>query len=1037
MTTKTLTGVYFATYDLTSPVTTLSIATSGYLSAGVTAAATGTYTLVNHGQIRGNGYAVSLAGKGVVTNAGTIDDASTTIGAGVALVDGGSVANTAGALIEGYGGVLLGTSASTLTNDGEILGYGKYGVELKGGGLVVNGSASDTQALIRGVSGVVAYLPVTLRNFGTVAGEGTVGVGALLASGGSVVNGAAGDHVATMAGYGFGLGVAGLPGTVTNYGTVRANGTAGIAITLMQGGVVTNGSTADTSAVIEGHVAIGIGGQAGTVRNFGAVHGGAGITGTPFGVLLGAGGLVTNGSTIDTSATIDGLLAVSAKTLATVDNFGVVGDGHSWFGVAFYAGGTLVNGSAGDTSALIQGYSGVITGAGSAISATNFGTIRGNGGGGPFAAHPGLYVSGGGRVTNGATSDVSALIEGRFGVYAITDAFTVSNFGSILGTAQGVALKVGGVVTNGSAGDTAALIRGAIYGVYLGGPSATVTNFGTILGNAAGWGVRDFSPGAVTNGSATDSKALMKGLIGLDLRAAHTAAKNWGTISGSNSSASRAANVGYKDVLTNEAGALITGPLGASIGYLSTLSNFGTIRGLTGPSVQFAYANGRLNAEAGSVFDGVVLGPGTVDAVSGVTTMTGLGASGKVIGVGTIDLNGGSSQFSPGASLAVAKIAVAGAKTSVEVSTKLTDSKVWSQSDGTLTVDSGQQMTFAGSGDSFAGTLTGAGKIAFMAGSDAFANVHLSATTMVVNGASITLSGAVDLSTTLTVASPSVVVAAGGATLSGGGTLTLSNSSSNLVTGATATATLTNFDKILGAGQLGGGSMSLTNGSGGVIDGDDSHQLVIAAGTGTTANAGLIENTGAGGTLIAGPIANTGVLAVTAGTLDVTGAVSGAGVVHIGGGTADFGFTFAENVTFTGAAGVLELSRSQTYTGAVTGFSKTGTTSFDLLDIASATASASYSGTTASGILTVTDGAHTAKIHLVGDYTSSIFTVSSDGHGGTKVVDPTAPASHATPLLPLVAALAAFSSRKGIMAGASSPDVGPAVGVGLLTPRPA
>src|SRR4029077_1948201 len=42
----------------------------------------------------------------------------------------------------------------------------------------------------------------------------------------------------------------------------------------------------------------------------------------------------------------------------------------------------------------------------------------------------------------------------------------------------------------------------------------------------------------------------------------------------------------------------------------------------------------------------------------------------------------------------------------------------------------------------------------------------------------------------------------------------------------------------------------------------------------------------------------------------------------------------------------------------------------------------------AGGTLTVSDGTHTAKITLLGDYSLSTFTPSSDGHGGTSVVDP-------------------------------------------------
>jgi hypothetical protein len=46
------------------------------------------------------------------------------------------------------------------------------------------------------------------------------------------------------------------------------------------------------------------------------------------------------------------------------------------------------------------------------------------------------------------------------------------------------------------------------------------------------------------------------------------------------------------------------------------------------------------------------------------------------------------------------------------------------------------------------------------------------------------------------------------------------------------------------------------------------------------------------------------------------------------------------------------------------------------------------SGATASGVLTVKEGAQTQSFTLVGSYTTSNFSVTSDGHGGTLITDP-------------------------------------------------
>ena len=60
------------------------------------------------------------------------------------------------------------------------------------------------------------------------------------------------------------------------------------------------------------------------------------------------------------------------------------------------------------------------------------------------------------------------------------------------------------------------------------------------------------------------------------------------------------------------------------------------------------------------------------------------------------------------------------------------------------------------------------------------------------------------------------------------------------------------------------------------------------------------------------------------------------------------------------------------------------------------------SGTAKGGVLTVSDGTHTALIDLKGDYLGATFTAASDGHGGTVV-------TATTPGLPaFVAAMAAM-----------------------------
>jgi hypothetical protein len=133
-------------------------------------------------------------------------------------------------------------------------------------------------------------------------------------------------------------------------------------------------------------------------------------------------------------------------------------------------------------------------------------------------------------------------------------------------------------------------------------------------------------------------------------------------------------------------------------------------------------------------------------------------------------------------------------------------------------------------------------------------------------------------------------------------------------------------------------------------------------------------------------------------------------VVIGSGGVADFAGAFSQNVAFTAGGGTLELANSQGFAGVISGFSKTGGTSLDLGDIGfvSGTTKATYSGTKTSGILTVTDGTHTAKLHLTGNYLASTWTLTSDGHGGTTVTDPT-PQTAAAPTA-LLSAMAGFTA---------------------------
>ncbi|MGI9169497.1 MAG: hypothetical protein ACR2FH_04875 [Caulobacteraceae bacterium] len=227
----------------------------------------------------------------------------------------------------------------------------------------------------------------------------------------------------------------------------------------------------------------------------------------------------------------------------------------------------------------------------------------------------------------------------------------------------------------------------------------------------------------------------------------------------------------------------------------------------------------------------------------------------------------------------------------------------------------------------------------------------------------------------------------GNTTLTGGGTV---ECMATTITGTAKAVVLTNVDNtITGYGAVGNGALTLINQANGVIDANlDGLTLTIDTGAKTITNAGLIEATVGGSGVIESAIRNSGTLeALGGGTLTFNGAVSGSGTALVSGGTLDFTSSFNQNVIFSGTGSVLELAQSQAYGGVLHGFSKSGGATLDLTDIGFVdSGEATYSGTTTSGVLTVSDGTHTALIAFKGDYLNAVFNASSDGHGGTNIV---------------------------------------------------
>jgi hypothetical protein len=112
-------------------------------------------------------------------------------------------------------------------------------------------------------------------------------------------------------------------------------------------------------------------------------------------------------------------------------------------------------------------------------------------------------------------------------------------------------------------------------------------------------------------------------------------------------------------------------------------------------------------------------------------------------------------------------------------------------------------------------------------------------------------------------------------------------------------------------------------------------------------------------------------------------------VIVADGSTAEIIGGSGESVTFAGTTGALKLDDAVAFTGQISGLS--GSDALDLADVRfGANTEATFLGNAEGGTLTVTDGTNTANVALVGDYLSSNWDLSSDGSGGTIVVDPVA-----------------------------------------------
>jgi autotransporter passenger strand-loop-strand repeat protein len=170
-------------------------------------------------------------------------------------------------------------------------------------------------------------------------------------------------------------------------------------------------------------------------------------------------------------------------------------------------------------------------------------------------------------------------------------------------------------------------------------------------------------------------------------------------------------------------------------------------------------------------------------------------------------------------------------------------------------------------------------------------------------------------------------------------------------------------------------------------------------GVGYVVSSGLTLEVAAGGIANGATINSGGLETVLSGGIASATTLSG-GTLEVQSG----GSTGSGPITFTNAGGDLQLDDSQHFHGLIAGFaSPSGVTEeIDLRDIVfgkKTKVSFKEDKNHLSGTLTVTDGTQTASLTLLGQYSTGNFSLSSDGHGGTIVTDPSLVGSAGHPVL--------------------------------------
>ena len=792
-----------------------------------------------------------------------------------------------------------------------------------------------------------------------------------------------------------------ITSTVTVGGLTDASSTATLEI---NGGTLNaDGAASITNLILTG-TNNGSGGGAGTLQGSGTVDITNTLTSSGFAEMGGSGTTILDvgsaGSTLDfgLSCTLEigGSAAVLANNSVNVGGDGGVGT------VEVLSGGTLVLQSGpGESDAALanSGSDNSVSNAGDLIESgsglrridvavTNTGTVDAQSGT--------LDINGGGSSSGILQAEVGATLEFATGSFSLAANSQLNDVGNLTVANNGTlttdptdqvlvsgALNVtsGGTLNlNSAIAPSSVTINGGTLNANATLTTATMTLTGTNNGSGGGAGTLGGSGTVqVTGMFGASSFAEMGGSGTLVLDASSTGSTLEGGVSRTievGGSASIAANTSVGLGSDGGPGALEV-LLGGTLTLQSTAGESDVAINGSGSGNSFSNAGTLIVSGGGQRNVGVALSnTGTVNVQSGTLLLNAGGLSS-----GTVQAESGATiQFGGGGGSG-------GTTFTLAANSQLNDAGNLSLiGNNTLTTDATDQM-------SVGQTLTVNGGTLNANASFAVADFTLTGTNNGSGGGAGLLSGSgtLDVSGTLTMSGFNGMEGSGTTILDAAstGSLLEGGLSRTLEIGGSASIQSNNAVTIGGEGAAGtleilsGGTLTLLSGSG-----ENSNAISNSGSGNTVSNAGTLIESGSGQRNIAVALSNSGTIEVQSGTLDVTTAVSGTGSVQIsGGGVAEFGNTFNENVAFSGA-GTLELAQS--FSGTISGFDEAGTSDTLALALSAArsgdafTVTPNYNGTTTT--LTVTDTAHTGStsVLLAGNYSSAALAAQNSGLAGDE-----------------------------------------------------